>query len=158
VHRQIGIVPLEERLEGGAVGPPSGDLGPLEERYEIGGGLLELELQELRRDAAGIQRFASAYAPLDEALARAVVDVSGRPSATVDLGLRRERLGDVSCENLPHFFESFASTARITVHVDVLRGTNDHHRAEAAFKAFALALREAVTVRGTETPSTKGVL
>lgn len=109
----------------------------------------------------GIRRFGSAFAPLDEALARAVVDLSGRPHATASLGLRRERLGDVSCENLSHFFRSLATTARLTLHLDVLRGENDHHRAEAAFKAFGLALREAVSRAPDGTagvPSTKGSL
>jgi imidazoleglycerol-phosphate dehydratase len=107
----------------------------------------------------GIRRFGSAYAPLDEALARAVVDLSGRPFAVIELGLTREKLGELSCENIPHFFQSLAVAARMALHVDVLRGTNDHHRAEAAFKAFALALRDAVLRDGPdEPPSTKGVL
>ena len=110
-------------------------------------------------DRIGFVRFGSAYAPLDEALARTVADLSGRPHATVNLGLVREKLGDVACENLTHFFASFAITGRLTLHVDVLRGDNDHHRAEAAFKSVALALRDAVVLRrSTDTPSTKGVL
>lgn len=107
----------------------------------------------------GITRFGSAYAPLDEALARAVVDLSGRPCAVIELGLTREMLGEVACENLVHFFSSLAGTARMALHLDVLRGDNDHHRAEAAFKATALALRQAVRSDGSaEVPSTKGVL
>ena len=107
----------------------------------------------------GIARFGSAYAPLDEALARAVVDFSGRPHAEIRLDLHRERIGRVACENLVHWLGSFAIGARATVHVDVLRGENDHHRAEAAFKALALALRQAVARDGPSTvPSTKGVL
>lgn len=107
----------------------------------------------------GIRRFGHACAPLDEALARVVVDFSGRPSAHVDLGFRRERIGDIASENLTHVFVSLATTARMTLHVDALKGSNDHHRAEAAFKALALALREAVALDGTgEVPSTKGVL
>ena len=107
----------------------------------------------------GIRRFGHAYAPLDEALARVVVDFSGRPSAHVDLGFRRERIGEIATENLTHFFVSLAITARMTLHVDVLKGDNDHHRAEAAFKALALALRQAVALDGSgEVPSTKGVL
>lgn len=109
-------------------------------------------------DKSGVVRFGHAYVPLDEALARAVVDLSGRPWPAVELGLRRERLGDVACENLTHFFNSLAMRARITLHVDVLKGDNDHHRAEAAFKAVAVALRTAVAVRGGGVPSTKGVL
>jgi imidazoleglycerol-phosphate dehydratase len=107
----------------------------------------------------GIARFGSAFAPLDEALARAVVDLSGRPCAVVELGLEREALGQLACENVPHFFTSLATTGRMALHLDVLRGGNDHHRAEAAFKATALALRQAVRVEGPDqVPSTKGVL
>ena len=103
--------------------------------------------KEALGDRAGIVRFGSAYAPLDESLARAVVDFSGRPFAAVDLGLVREKLGDLACENVGHFLASFAQRAGLTLHVDVIRGANDHHRAEAAFKALALALREAVAYR-----------
>jgi imidazoleglycerol phosphate dehydratase HisB len=109
-------------------------------------------------ERAGIVRFGSAYAPLDEALARAVVDLSGRPFAVVQLGLTREMLGAIACENIVHFFASLAVAMRAAIHVDVIRGENDHHRAEAAFKALALSLRDAVTVRGGGIPSTKGVL
>ena len=106
----------------------------------------------------GLRRFGSAYAPLDEALARAVVDLSGRPWPEVNLGLRREQIGAIATENLTHFFSSFAIAGRMSLHVDVLKGENDHHRAEAAFKALALALRDAVAVEGAEIPSEKGVL
>lgn len=116
-------------------------------------------LDEALGDRRGIARFGHAYAPLDEALARAVVDLSGRPFSHVDLGLRRERLGTLACENVTHVVASFAVAARATVHVELLRGENDHHRAEAAFKALALALRMAVAPTGSsEVPSTKGVL
>lgn len=107
----------------------------------------------------GIVRFGSAYAPLDEALARAVVDISGRGGAHVSLDLYRESIGTISTENIPHFIDSMARNAGITVHVDVLKGENDHHRAEAAFKAFALALRQAFAQTGDDAvPSTKGVI
>jgi imidazoleglycerol-phosphate dehydratase len=110
-------------------------------------------------DRSGIARFGSAYAPLDDALARAVVDCSGRPFARVELGLVRETLGTLSTENLPHALASLATAARLTLHVDVIEGRNDHHRAEAAFKATALALRAAVMRTGdVAIPSTKGVL
>lgn len=107
---------------------------------------------------AGIRRFGCAFAPLDEALARVVVDLSGRPWPAIELGLRRERLGTLATENLTHVLRSLAIAGRMALHVDVLKGDNDHHRAEAAFKALALALREAVTTDGTTIPSTKGVL
>jgi imidazoleglycerol-phosphate dehydratase len=116
-------------------------------------------LDEALGERRGIRRFGDAHAPLDEALARAVVDLSGRPHATLDLGLARDRLGALACENVAHLVASFAVAARATVHLDVLRGANDHHRAEAAFKALALALRQAVAQDGSdEIPSTKGAL
>lgn len=120
---------------------------------------LGMALDRALGERRGIRRFAHAYAPLDEALARVVVDFSGRPSAHVAIGFRRERIGEIATENLSHFFLSLATTARMTLHVDVLKGENDHHRAEAAFKALALALRQAVSLDGSgEVPSTKGVL
>jgi len=120
--------------------------------------VLGLLLGKALGDFRGIRRFGHAYAPLDESLARAVVDLSGRPHSTVHLDLTRETLGTLSCENVGHVMTSMSSNARITVHVDVLRGTNDHHKAEAAFKALALAMRMAVEVIGEATRSTKGVL
>ncbi len=118
-------------------------------------------LRQALGDKAGIRRFGSAYAPLDEALARAVIDLSGRPCAVVELGLTRESIGALACENITHFVTSLANAAMATIHLDVLRGSNDHHRAEAAFKALALALREAITIdasRGSAVPSAKGTL
>eukprot|EP01006_Ploeotia_vitrea_P035425 TRINITY_DN65875_c12_g6_i1.p1 TRINITY_DN65875_c12_g6~~TRINITY_DN65875_c12_g6_i1.p1 ORF type:complete len:538 (+),score=276.50 TRINITY_DN65875_c12_g6_i1:2-1615(+) len=107
----------------------------------------------------GITRFGNAMAPLDEALSRAVVDISGRPHCEVDLQLKREKIGECSAEMLEHAIESFATAAGITLHVDVLRGRNDHHRAESAFKALAIALRIAVSrTNFNDIPSTKGVL
>jgi len=107
----------------------------------------------------GIRRFSHAYAPLDESLVRVVLDLSGRPGAWIDLPFRTERLGIVATENLVHFFRSMAMTLRATVHVDCLRSDNDHHLAEAAFKAMAIALRMAVARTGMDDiPSTKGVL
>ena len=119
------------------------------------GNCLDDALGELQ----GIARFACAHVPLDEALCRAVVDLSGRPYPAINLGLERERLGELSCENIPHFLESFAVAGRIALHVDVLKGRNDHHRSEASFKAVAVALRQAVAFDGTsDVPSTKGML
>lgn len=107
----------------------------------------------------GIVRFGSALCPLDEALSRSVVDISSRPHAEIHLNLTREKVGGLSCEMIPHVLESFATAARLTLHVDVLRGFNDHHKAESAFKATAVALRMAVTRDDSAfIPSTKGVL
>jgi imidazoleglycerol phosphate dehydratase HisB len=116
-------------------------------------------LDQALGERRGIRRFAHAYAPLDEALARVVVDLSGRPAPHVELGLVRPRIGDLATENLVHFFQSLAIAGRMALHVDVLKGTNDHHRAEAAFKALALALRDAVILtEHKDVPSTKGLL
>jgi imidazoleglycerol phosphate dehydratase HisB len=107
----------------------------------------------------GIARFGWAYAPMDEALARASVDLSGRPFSVANMRLASDRIGDLASENVDHVIASFAEASRSAIHVDVLRGMNDHHRAEAAFKALALALRQAVAMDGwAEVPSTKGVL
>lgn len=116
-------------------------------------------LDDALGERRGIARFGTGHAPLDEALSRAVVDLSGRPHASIDLGLSREKLGELSCEMIPHVLASFATASRSCFHVDVLKGQNDHHRAESAFKALALALRQAVSRDGsTAIPSTKGVL
>lgn len=109
-------------------------------------------------DRAGIARFGSAHAPLDEALCRVVVDLSARPFARIQLPLLRAAIGGLSCENVAHFLTSFATAARLTLHVDLLVGDNDHHKIEACFKALALALRQAVRRDGDAVPSTKGVL
>ncbi|KAK4050610.1 imidazoleglycerol-phosphate dehydratase [Microbotryomycetes sp. JL201] len=116
----------------------------------------------------GIRRWGTGFAPLDEAshicwpasaLARAVLDISSRPYFCGDLQLKREKIGDLSTEMIPHIFQSFSQGAGVTLHVDVLRGDNDHHKAESAFKALALAIREAIQRDGSaEVPSTKGVL
>ncbi len=116
-------------------------------------------LDEALGDRANIARFSSAYAPLDESLARVVIDLSGRPFASVTIPFVRESLGTIATENITHFFQSFATTARTTLHVDLIRGDNDHHKAEACFKALAIALRQAVAVDDTAgMPSTKGTL
>ena len=106
----------------------------------------------------GIRRWGSALCPLDEALARAVIDISSRPWAEVHLGLSREKLGALSTEMVPHVLASFAQTARIPGQVEGRGGVNDHHGEEAACKATGVALGEAVAAGGGGVPSTKGVL
>lgn len=114
---------------------------------------------QILADRSGIERFGFAYCPMDEALARAAIDLSGRPASVINLGLRRERIGSMATENITHVFQSLAIAMRASLHVDCLRGENDHHRAEAAFKATALALRTALRSTGEKSiPSTKGVL
>ena len=116
-------------------------------------------LDQALGDRRGIVRFGDALVPLDEALSRAVVDISGRPFADVQLGLTRGAIGALAAENVSHVLRSFATSARLTLHVDVLKGDNDHHRAESAFKATAVALRQAVARSGfDDIPSTKGAL
>lgn len=119
-------------------------------------------LDDALGERRGIVRFAHAYVPLDEALVRAVVDLSGRPFAAVEIPWRRPTIGGMAMENVAHALQSLATSARLCLHVDVLRGDNDHHRAEAAFKATAVALRQAVAVRDTsanaQVPSTKETL
>lgn len=109
-------------------------------------------------ERVGITRFGSAYAPLDESLSRAVVDLSGRPWPEIHIPFEREKVGEVATENIIHFLRTLALEARMALHVDLIRGDNDHHKAESAFKAVAQALRDAVTVRGGGVPSTKGSL
>ena len=108
---------------------------------------------------SGIARWGYALCPLDCALSRAVVDISSRPYAVVNLDLKRDMIGTMSTEMVTHAMESFITSARLSVHVDVIRGGNDHHRAESAFKALAVALRMAVSKdTGAGIPSTKGML
>jgi imidazoleglycerol phosphate dehydratase HisB len=121
--------------------------------------VLGAALDEALGDRRGVTRFGSAYAPLDEALARAVVDLSGRPWAEVHVPYRRESIGGLATENIGHVFRSLGTAARMSMHIDLIRGENDHHKAEAAFKAFALALRQAINLDGSlGIPSTKGSL
>ena len=107
----------------------------------------------------GITRFGYAYAPLDEALVRTVIDLSGRPSPVIHLPLNREMIGELATENIIHFFQTLAVTMKAAVHIDLIKGNNDHHKTEAAFKAFALALNQAVQLTGRNSiPSTKETL
>lgn len=112
-------------------------------------------------DRKGLQRFGDAYAPLDEAVARAVIDISSRPFFVGEFNFKNAKIGNLTSQMIPHGLQSFSQTAGVTLHVDVLKGDNDHHRAEAAFKAFAIAVKRAterVTGKEGEVISTKGVL
>lgn len=117
-------------------------------------------LAEALGDRSGITRFGDARVPMDEALAEAVVDISGRPYSVIDLHLTTPSIGNLTTQNLPHALEAFTRTAGLTLHLRST-GTNDHHVAEAAIKALARALRSAVEVdprRQGDIPSTKGAL
>jgi len=122
---------------------------------------LGLALERALGDRAGIRRYADAIVPLDEALVRAVVDVSGRPylSYAVDIP-KWQMLGDYDVFLTPEFFRAVVLNAGLTVHLDLIRGDNPHHIVEAAFKAFARALDGATSLdpRVTGVPSTKGAL
>lgn len=110
-------------------------------------------------DRAGITRFGDAAVPMDEALARCALDLGGRAYARIDLPLRQPMIGNCSTQNIPHALEAFAHNAAMSVHLEA-GGINDHHIAEAAFKALARSLRLAVAVdpRRQGAPSTKGSL
>jgi imidazoleglycerol-phosphate dehydratase len=112
-------------------------------------------------DRAGIVRIGSAYVPMDESLAFVAVDLSGRPYAVTEISWAGPTVGGLPVTLIPHFFESFAVTARANVHARVLYGRDDHHRAEALFKALGRALDAATRLdprRGEAIPSTKGKL
>ena len=115
-------------------------------------------LDEALGDRNGITRFGYAYAPLDESLSRAVIDLSGRPWPEISIEFTRDTIGEVATENISHFLSSFAVEARMALHIDLIRGENDHHKAESAFKALAIALRSAVSQSDGGIPSTKGTL
>ena len=109
----------------------------------------------------GLARFGYAYAPLDEALSRAVIDLSNRPYFHGEFGFTSPMLGTLNTQMIEHGLRSWSQEAGVTLHVDVIRGGNDHHRAESAFKALAVATRgaiERVGGREGEVISTKGVL
>lgn len=108
----------------------------------------------------GIKRYGTFYVPMDEALAFCSVDISGRPYIYFDAEFSRDKVGEFDVELVKEFFVAFANNARITIHLEVVRGENTHHMIEALFKAFGRALREAVAFDPREkgVPSTKGVL
>ena len=112
-------------------------------------------------DRKGVRRYASAYLPIDEALARVALDLSGRPFLVFEASFPTHKIGTFDTELVREFFQAFASNSGATLHIDVLRGANSHHIAEACFKGFARALREAVEPDPRQRdviPSTKGVL
>lgn len=118
-------------------------------------------LQKALAKKKGIRRFGSAYAPMDDSLARAAVDLGGRAYSSLDLKLSQSQIEDLKTEDIEHFFDSFAQASKSNLHLTVLYGSNDHHKIEAAVKALALALRQAVTLEpriGDQVPSAKGVL
>ena len=117
-------------------------------------------LAQALADKAGINRYGEAVVPMDEALCRSVIDLSGRFYLVYEVPTKRQKIGNFSVELAEHFWRSFAETARFNLHIDCLRGRNTHHILEGTFKASARALRQAVerNSRISGVPSTKGSL
>ncbi len=112
-------------------------------------------------DKRGLTRYGHAYVPLDEALSRVVIDFSGRPSLVMNVPFKAGMIGGFDAQLAHEFFQGFANHALVTLHIDNLRGENAHHQCETVFKAFARALRSAVSIDprlGNVVPSTKGTL
>lgn len=108
-------------------------------------------------DKRGIKRMADAIVPMDESVATVAVDIGGRSYCNMDVPFKNEKIGDLTSDIIVHFFESFAGSAKINIYASA-KGFNDHHKAEALFKAFAKSLKEASKIEHDEIPSTKGVL
>jgi imidazoleglycerol-phosphate dehydratase len=112
-------------------------------------------------DKKGVRRYGHAYVPLDEALSRVVLDISGRPGLEFGVEFKRARIGEFDVDLIHEFFQGFANHALVTLHIDNLRGDNAHHQAETIFKAFGRALRVAIELDPRMAgimPSTKGSL
>lgn len=112
-------------------------------------------------DKRGIQRYGSAYSPMDEALARVALDISGRPVLVWKMEFSQPRLGEMDTELFEHWFASIAQAAGITLHIETLYGSNNHHMIEGIYKGFARAMRQAVSIdprKADAIPSTKGQL
>ena len=108
-------------------------------------------------DKRGIKRMAHAIVPMDESLATVAVDISGRSYCNMNLNFKNEKIGDMTSDIIIHFFESFASQGKINIYGSV-EGVNDHHKAEAIFKAFAKAIKESIIIEHSQLPSTKGLI
>lgn len=115
-------------------------------------------LREALGDCAGIERYGFALLPMDEALAQVALDISGRACLMYDVKFARENLGGLASEDVRELFAGLAASAMMTVHMAVLCGLNDHHKAEAVFKGFGRALKSAVALTSERLPSTKGVM
>jgi imidazoleglycerol-phosphate dehydratase len=120
--------------------------------------LLGEAIREALGNKKGINRYGLCYLPMDEALARAVIDISNRPFLHYKATFERTSIGGLSLENVNEFMRAFAMESRISLHIEVLYGCNDHHKVESLFKALGRALRDAVFIQGEDVNSTKGVL
>ena len=115
-------------------------------------------MNEALGERRGTKRYGTFFLPMDEALVRVSVDISGRSYLHFEGDFKRENIGDFSTEMVKEFFRAVAFNAGITLHIRVLYGENDHHKIEGIFKAFGRALKEAITIEGNSIPSSKGVL
>ncbi|MFQ3852416.1 imidazoleglycerol-phosphate dehydratase [Staphylococcus equorum] len=116
-------------------------------------------LLELVKERKSFQRYGVSYIPMDETLARSVVDISGRPYLSFNAQLSKEKVGTFDTELVDEFFRALVINARLTTHIDLLRGGNTHHEIEGIFKSFARALKEALASNDSEgIPSSKGVI
>ena len=146
-----GLFDMKVKAEGDLVHHISEDVGLV----------LGEALQNVVAEGKGIKRFGSAYVPMDESLARATVDLGGRPYSIRNLRLMQSQVEDMKTEDIEHFFDSLVQTSKANIHITVIYGSNEHHKIEAAVKALALALRQALTKEpriGDQVPSAKGVL
>lgn len=115
-------------------------------------------LQESVGDKKGIRRMGDAIVPMDDSLALVAIDLGGRVYSDIEVDFEKEKLIDLNSDLFVHLIETLASNSDCNLHVDLLRGSNDHHKAEAIFKGLGVALSEAVTEIDEEIPSTKGVI
>ncbi len=115
-------------------------------------------LEDALDDKRGIKRMGDAIVPMDDSLALVAIDLGGRVYSNIKVDFEKEQLIDLSSDLFVHLIETFANNAKCNLHVDLLRGANDHHKAEAIFKALGVALSEAVTKVDEEIPSTKGMV
>jgi imidazoleglycerol-phosphate dehydratase len=146
-----GLFDMKVKAEGDLVHHISEDVGLV----------LGEALQKVVAEGKGIKRFGSAYVPMDESLARATVDLGGRPYSIRNLRLMQSQVEDMKTEDIEHFFDSLVQTSKANIHITVIYGSNEHHKIEAAVKALALALRQALAEEpriGDQVPSAKGVL
>lgn len=109
-------------------------------------------------DKRGIRRYSTVFIPMDEALARTSIDVSNRPYLVFNADFTDERVGNMATQMVKEFFRAFVNESRVTLHINLLYGENDHHKIEAIFKSFARALKEGIEIISDEVASSKGVL
>ena len=109
-------------------------------------------------DRRGIRRYSTVYIPMDESLAYTSIDISNRPYLVFNVDFTAEKIGNMSTQMFKEFFRAFVNESRITLHINLLYGENDHHKIEAVFKSFARALKEGSEIISKEVSSSKGVL